>query len=239
MKLIPFYSFRTRIATILILTAVAATAVTYGFSRRAVRSIVEEVQRQREEFVLAINIAQQSLINDQNLQALWEKEKQQQLHNGNIKPAHATHVQRILVVNSAGAVKGSSVETDITKQFTELGYGAFDQETDSSKVSAKSSYELYKIPCLITNPNRPDTNSNGYIIIVYYDDLKEELRGLSLSRLFTTGVLLFICSVISLILILQFTRPVGLLITAAKRVAAGDFNISLPIKRRDELGNLM
>ena len=55
------YSFRARIALVLILTLVVATAVLYKLNQRAETNIIQEVDKQRRDLANAINVAQRSL----------------------------------------------------------------------------------------------------------------------------------------------------------------------------------
>ena len=227
------YSFRARIALLLILTLVMTTAVLYKLNQRAERSVIEEVDRQRRDLAEAINIAQQSLSSKQWLRDFLKTQRSQ--------GQHESHVERILVVNLKGIVEDSSDKDDIEKRFDELGFGAFIQTNDleidhaqePNKPSSTVQYQMYKFPV------ETNTGKVNLIIIFSPEDLNEQLKTSSEYRLLATGGVLFVSILISLILILEFTRPVGTLVEAAKRVAAGEFDVRLSTKRRDELGHLM
>lgn len=239
MNIIPINSFRTRIAAILILTAIGATGVTYWFSRNNVRNIIEEVETQRSELTTALKIANRAVIDGRSVAEYLDEHKHQ--HAMPAQPGekpHAIHVQRVLVVDAQGKVKDSSQRADIARHFDELGYGLFEPHSDDEKLSSNGKFQIYKFPFLDHGEGAAG-RSVSYVVIVYFDDMTQELRGMSMRRIFTTGGLMIFASAISLLLILQFMHPLSLLITAATRVAAGDFDINLPVKRRDELGKLM
>src|SRR5205814_4567832 len=94
-------------------------------------------------------------------------------------------------------------------------------------------YQEYKLPV------ETDKGMYNLVIIFSPEDLNKLLQESSDYRLLATGSLLLVSILGSLFLILQFTRPVGKLVEAAKRVAAGEFDICLPVTRKDELGHLM
>src|SRR5262249_10244409 len=94
------YSFRARIALVLILTLAVATAVLYTLNQRAERNIIDEVNKQRSDFAFAINVAQRSLTSSKFLDAFLKDER--------ARDSHESHIERILVVDSQGVVKDSS-----------------------------------------------------------------------------------------------------------------------------------
>lgn len=234
------YSFRARVALVLILTLVVSTAVLYELSRRAEAEIVEEVYRQRSELAQAIDIAQKSLTSDDYVREFLARERSKDNGGHRHKGEYASHVQRILVVDEEGRIEDSSVEQDIGKRFDQLGYGTFNDAINPEQPGEnKSPYKIYRFSIQARSESSLDKASQIYILIVFVDNLQEELRELSLGRLLASAGVLLVAIFISLFLILEFTRPVGTLVEAARRVAAGDFDVNLQVKRRDELGNLI
>ncbi|KAF0248772.1 MAG: signal transduction histidine kinase [bacterium] len=237
MGIIDLYSFRARIALVLVLTLVVATGVLFALNQWAERTVVNKVEDQRAEFAKAINVAQRSLTSNEYVRTFLEQEK---MRDGN-----ASYVKRILVTSDSGTILDSSNQDDIDKHFSVLGYGTFEQAIDLNLnvMSQKNlPYKTYTFP-IETQPSSNASNSPSnqytYIIIIFSDDLSEQLRWTSFGRLLGTGGVLVVSLVVSLFLIFGFIKPLGELINAARRVAEGDFEINLTIRRQDELGQLI
>jgi signal transduction histidine kinase len=226
-----FYTFRARIAMVLVLTLVLATAVLYRLNNRAERNIIKDVQEQKIDLANAINVAQQSLTSTQYVKDFLKEERKRE--------NHSSHVQRILVVDSKGVVDDSSDADDIDKNYNTLGFGEFERAIDVSHQYDYSNYQIYTFPIQTASEASLDRFSQTYIIIIFEDDLTAQMKVSSFNRLLATGGVLFFSIIVSLLLMLEFTRPVGKLVAAAQRVAAGEFDVVLPVNRRDELGHLM
>lgn len=239
MEILNLYSFRARIALVLVFTLVAATGVLFLLNQWAERNIVNEVEEQRTEFAMAINVAQRSLTSQDYVKKFLEQEKARD----KTPKKHSPHIKRILVVGENGRILDSSNEDDIEKHYDTLGYGTFvnakDLEQDIKKVVAQQNlpYKIYTFP-IDTEPSQGN-DTVTYIIIIFSDDLSEQLKVTSMTRLLGTGSVLTISLAVSLFLIIGFIKPLGDLVNAARRVAVGDFNINLLVKRQDELGQLI
>src|ERR1051326_3274144 len=196
------YSFRARIALVLILTLVVATAVLYKLNQRAETNIIQEVDKQRRDLANAINVAQRSLTSSQYVREFLEKERS--------RDPHESHVERILVVNSQGKVEDSSDADDMDKPFDSLGFGAFAEAIDLKQQRDNQPYKIYTFPLQTRSEASADSlNQVIYIIIVFSDDLTRVLQASSLYRLLATASVLLVSIIVSLFLILQFTRPLG------------------------------
>jgi signal transduction histidine kinase len=228
------HSFRIRISLVLILTLLITTGIIYKLNQEAEKTIIDEVNQQQEDLAEAINIAQQSLTSNQWLRDFLIDRRKQGL------PQKHTHAKRILVVDSQGKIIDSSEKMDISRTFQELGFGTMGQDglientnKEGDKQIEFSQTHIFKFPVLT------DTGTVYLVIVFSAESLAELLQSSSYYRLLLTSLVLLIAIFISLILILEFTRPINKLIEAAQRVAEGDFEFYLPVKRRDELGRLM
>src|SRR6185503_7972248 len=233
------YSFRMRIAMVLILTLVVTTAFVYRLNQAAERSIIKEVDHQRRDLAEAINIAQLSLSSSQWLREFLKDRRLLETSEFNNDShsehkTHRSHVQRILVVNSQDKVDDSSNKSDIDKKFEELGFGSLNQSTDLDQDSIQQKnttltgeYQLFKFPV------ETDKGKVKLVIIFSAENLTAQLQSSSRYRLLVTSGVLLVSILFSLILILEFTRPFGKLTMAAKQVTAGNFDVHLPVNRRD------
>ncbi len=238
MEIINLYSFRARIALVLVFTLVAATGVLFLLNQWAEHNIVNEVEEQRGEFAMAINVAQRSITSRDYVKQFLEKEKARD----KTPQKHSSHIKRILVVRENGTIVDSSNQDDIEKHYDTLGYGTFNDAADLKKVTKQNlPYKIYTFP-IDTEPSQSNDNnavSVTYIIIIFSDDLSEQLAATSMTRLLGTGSVLAVSLIVSLFLIVGFIKPLGELVNAARRVALGDFSVNLEVKRQDELGQLI
>jgi len=80
----------------------------------------------------------------------------------------------------------------------------------------------------------------GYIHLqVNTEDLSALQRRNTIKRIIATLLVFSFGIFISILLALWYTEPIHHVVTAAKRVAAGDLNQQLPVDRKDEIGDLM
>ncbi|MBI4852319.1 MAG: HAMP domain-containing protein [Acidobacteria bacterium] len=236
MAFIDLYSFRARIALVLILTLVAATGVLFLLNQWAEKTIVDKVEDQRAEFAKAINVAQRSLTSKEYVREFLKEEK--------IQDDNASYIKRVLVAGDDGTILDSSNQDDIDKPFNSLGFGSFEQAIDLLNVMSQKNlpYKVYTFPIETqarSNTTNPPAKQYTYIIIIFSDDLTEQLKHTSFGRLLGTGGVLVVSLIASLFLIFGFIKPLAELVKAARRVAEGDFEINLPVRRQDELGQLI
>ncbi len=84
-----------------------------------------------------------------------------------------------------------------------------------------------------------DNIQHGYIHLkINKDDFSGILRRNFINRILATIFVFGIGIVIALILSKRYTQPIRNVVNAAMRVAAGDLNQNIPVKSRDEIGQL-
>lgn len=241
-------SFRVRLmlllASILLLTIVLVLALNKWAQKRA----AEEVHQQSRQIKAAVNdgfsdFAEAMYIAIKNLNS--ERYLYQQIQAGELTLPDT--VEHIIVADQYGNVKdttleelkGKSIPVPETETLKEgpgdpvegelLIHGSSAKTYDIPFTSAKGPYWII----IVTNPQS---------IIDKIDDASRRLadRGRELSnvRLVATTGLLTLALAIAVIIGWRFTRPIQKLASAAERVAAGDLDFQVDIKRRDEVGQL-
>lgn len=83
------------------------------------------------------------------------------------------------------------------------------------------------------------TNYGFIHLQVNTEDLSALQRRNTIKRIIATLLVFAFGIFISILLALWYTEPIHHVVTAAKRVAAGDLNQKLPVDRKDEIGDLM
>ncbi len=79
----------------------------------------------------------------------------------------------------------------------------------------------------------------GYVHLkINKDDFSEILQRSAIERIAATVFIFGVGILITVILSRHYTRPIRQVVDASKRVAAGDLNQNIPVKSRDEIGEL-
>ncbi len=79
----------------------------------------------------------------------------------------------------------------------------------------------------------------GYIHLkINAEDVSKLLKQNLIKRLLVSLLVFGLGIGIAVFLSLRYTRPIQCLVEASKKVASGDFNLNLPVDRKDEIGNL-
>ncbi|HWR90448.1 MAG TPA: HAMP domain-containing sensor histidine kinase [Dissulfurispiraceae bacterium] len=79
----------------------------------------------------------------------------------------------------------------------------------------------------------------GYIHLkINKDDFSDVLRQNAISRILATLAVFGLGIIMTLVLSKRYTRPIQDVVDGAVRVAAGDLNQNIPVKARDEIGQL-
>jgi signal transduction histidine kinase len=79
----------------------------------------------------------------------------------------------------------------------------------------------------------------GYIHLkINVDDVSSLLRHNMIKRMSVAVLVFLIGTGIAVFLSFRYTEPIHAVVNAARKVAAGDFNLNLPVDRKDEIGEL-
>lgn len=145
----------------------------------------------------------------------------------------------IYIISTQGRVLVNSIrptdpsDTEVIRGFNILDYGS--HYYSINRFYGRYTQDMFCVYTPVTNSYR----TNSYVVICKpYDLVLSERSGL-LNGAYMTYILLFLASLIVLFLfILTVQRPLKQITKAASSYAAGDFDTSMDIHRRDELGFL-
>ncbi|MEK6303968.1 MAG: ATP-binding protein [Acidobacteriota bacterium] len=243
-----FMSFRARLmlllTSFLLLTIVLVLALDNWTRKRA----NEEVQVQSEEvknavkegfsdFAKAIGLAIENLSSERYLY--------KQIEAGEVKLPDT--VGHIIVADKNGKVSDTTLrELDggfipVPKEEV-IQEGGADPVEGSVEIQGGQS-KTYSIPftsdkglywIVIVTKQEAITNK----IQQASETLTEKSRDLSNIRLLATGGLLVMALAIAVVIGWRFTQPIQAMALAARRVAAGNLDFRIDVKRRDEVGQL-
>jgi len=243
-----FISFRVRLmlllTSFLLLTIVLVLALDKWAQKRAAEEVAQQSEQVNEavklgfsDFAQAIGMAIENLNSERYLY--------KQIQAGEIQLPRT--VEHIIVADEHGLVSDTSLEEkkggSIPVPETEVM-----QEDPGDPVEG----EIPLHGGVFKTYNIPFTSARGlyWIVIVTKQEaltnkiaeasqtLAGRSRELSNVRLLATTGLLVLALAIAVIIGWSFTRPIQKLASAARRVAAGDLDFQIHVKRRDEIGQL-
>jgi signal transduction histidine kinase len=242
-----FQSFRVRLLFILAFLLIATLGVQYYLNLQTERQNEELREMQQQSLVAGIALGFNSVTSPDRLRDLVKREGQPFFDEATTK-----QIKDILVINSEWEVN-DSLSDDYLPTTGE------NDETINKKLS-----EIKDLPPLV-NANRigedrksfpnanlsTDSNDNEahaipietskgrfYVMVVLKTDKKEAFRRAAQPLIYTLAVL-SISTLITILLVWRFTRPISQLSDAAKKVAEGNLAVRVQAAdKTDELGQL-
>jgi signal transduction histidine kinase len=245
-----FNSFRVRLLLVLALLLVATLAVQFYLNRRAEQRVARRITDQEQALATGISLAVQSFSTPLRLKDLdkggqfLQREKQ------------AGRITNVLIVQDDGDVPGGGVDgEDIIDDSLDPTYNP--EQLDDGTVRSFKLAQVH-LPRVVNaaqaNLSQPiageplafiipaQTNKGRYNIIIVLGSARAPNRAAlwqSARTLLPTLAVLLVATLFAGLLVWQFTRPIQELSSAARRVAAGDFNFRVPAAQRsDEMGDL-
>ncbi len=240
-------SFRARLLLLLALMLGLTLGIQYYFNLRAVRANARMIIEQEQAIMTGVALGLQSLTTDKYL---FQIGGQSLLSNERIR------VRNILVVDDDGNIR-DSLNPEFNPGVNEDKSPRYVQFKDIQVLPLRSVVPTGgnepPLPGWIPPSTTPDfgeagafyvpveTDSGRRFIIVVLDSANILTnvfeRQTSRSALLTLAVL-FVTTLITGFFVWRFTRPIKELAVAARNVAAGNFDVQVSTKRRDEMGTL-
>jgi hypothetical protein len=227
-----FYRFRTRMIVIMLATMALIVSVLVGLHYLNARTVSQHIVETTNELLNIIQIAETKIPTGETLQEAMEKYIQElKAHGVSVRIVDATGDNSVIASTNPKEVgKIIRPKKGVKKKEPFRIYGRVGDDDDDT-----ISQEPYKI----TFPVVQGEEVIGYSVLdMPLDDFKKLLNRIYLQRLLTTLGILCIGALSSIYLAVRFTRPINDLVAAAREVAAGNLNFSIPIKLNDEIGTL-
>ncbi len=243
-------SFRARLLLLLALMLGLTLGIQYYFNLRAVKANARMIIEQEQAIMTGLALGVQSLTSDKYLVEIA----------GSSEPLlsdRRVRVRNILVVDDDGNIR-DSLNPEYNPGENEDKSPRYVQFKDIQVLPLRSGVPYTgdnqpPLPSWIPPSTSPDfgeagaffvpvqTDSGRRFIIVVLDSANVLTnvfeRQTSRSALLTLAVL-FVTTLITGFFVWRFTRPIKELSIAARNVAAGNFDIQVQTKRRDEMGTL-
>lgn len=244
------YSFRVRLLLLLVGLLGLTLGVQYYVNLRSVRSNAHLIVEQEQAIMAGVALGVNSISNRKYLDEMRKSSREPLLDE------QTGRVTNVLVVDNEGKVWDSLVKDYAPRQND-------DETTTYARISEvplpplsralELADEGQPAPSWLSASAPPQPGDPGafyfpvetiqgrlYIIVELGSSstLTDILRRQASKSALYTLVLLLITTLITGLLVWQFTQPIKDLSVAARRVAGGDFSIRVASTRRDEIGEL-
>jgi len=244
-----FYSFRTRLLSVMALLLIATLGVQFYLNRLEQQRPAVFIAEQEQALTASIALANESITSGKYLYEIDERRKLPFLRE------QAGRVIHVLVVREDGRVDDSLDPKFRPETLSEGNYHYFNVSelhlprlVDAGAVSEgfrrvsslpTTTQPVAGEPRTFAIPLQTDEGMNYVVVVLGRSPATEESVWRSTRRLLPTLAVLLLATALAAVLVWGFTRPVRELSRATRRVAAGDFSFRVPYAdRRDETGQL-
>jgi signal transduction histidine kinase len=232
-----YFSFIARVTLLMVLMIALTTYLLYQLNLRAERAIKQEVDDHLDAQAAAVDVALRSMATSIYLPQFVEQ---------NPIPVHLGRlIHHIVVTDSRDMIIDSTHPPDFGKRLVETGrLRDPEHETTLHEIMAEgqnpldwSLVRLYSFPLLTVQSE--GTERLTIHVLISWEGIPGILTSTSRNRLLAMGGMLSATGLILIWLVWRFTRPIGDLLRAERRVGTGDFEFQLKVRRRDEIGSLV
>lgn len=208
----------------LLLLTLASLFVLYW---QAERILVEQVEKHTMDLSTAIQISVERLTSKEQTDEARLQDYVDRLQRKGVKEISIISNEKEIIASSNPTRVGATIDPKRRDLFITARLG----ETLGAENFQKT-YNLI-VPVVVGNQRM------GYALIsMVLDDFAQISRLNFLKRLIATVLVFGLGMGASLILSWKYTRPIDRVVQAARRVAQGDLRETLPVGRRDEIGQL-
>ncbi|MHB8708708.1 MAG: sensor histidine kinase [Desulfuromonadales bacterium] len=219
------YSLRLRLVGIMLFIAACLIAILVAFYYQTEKGFYNEFARQNEALSRAVQVAMERTAGRTPADFKSLDNYLQQL---DLKGVH-----EISVISSGGRIVASTNDDNVGKWITEWRKQLITKARRGETVTEEE--QLYNVIL----PVGPDVKPLGFIhLTMSTENFSGFLRLSLIRRVLAAMVVLAIGTVVAVVLAGRYSRPIEQMAEAAGKVAAGDLEQSLPVSRRDEIGQL-
>ncbi len=218
-------SLNTRLILMMLLLNFILISVLVFLYSRSEQTLLRELETQTVELTKAIQIGVEEVTASGNTdEARLSKY---------LKELKAKGVKEISIISNADEVVASTNPENIGQPITHRRKELIIKAELGEPVSEEGSTYNVILPVIAEN------TQYGYIHLkINKEDFSKTLRINAIKRIAATFFVFGIGIVMAFILSRRYTRPIQHVVDAAIRVAAGDLNQNIPVKSRDEIGQL-
>lgn len=219
------FSLNKKLIFMMLFLSFILISILLFFYSQAEQSLFREIERQTKELTKAIQIGVEEVTGSG---ATDEARLSKYL-----KELNARGVKEISIISNADEIVASTNPSKIGQPLTHKKKELIIKAELGEPVSEEGRTYNVIVPVVAGD------TQYGYIHLkINKDDFSDLLRNNAAKRILATIFVFGVGTVMTLILSRQYTRPIQRIVDASMRVAAGDFNQSLPVKGKDEIGQL-
>jgi len=219
------HSLWVRLALLMLLTSLSLVVILVIFYHQTEKRLYNEFARQTTELSKAVQIGLEGTVGG-NLSDSKNLE-------GYLSGLNPKGVKEVSVISSSNRIIASTHKENVGKWITQQRKELIFKADLGETVTGEG--QIFNVIVPVSANGSPA----GYIhLTLNTEDFSVLLRLSALRRILAALVILGLGTVVTVILARYYTRPIVAMASAAGRVAAGDLNQSLPVERRDEIGQL-
>ncbi len=224
-RFIGVHALWVRLAVLMLLTSLSLVALLIVFYYQTEKRLYNEFARQTTELSKAVQIglegtAASNLNDHKSLE-------------GYLSRLNTQGVKEVSVISSSNRIIASTDEANVGKWITQQRKELIFKADLGEPVTGEG--QIFNVIVPVVANGSPA----GYIhLTLNTEDFSVLLRLSAIRRVLAALVILSLGTVVAVVLARYYTRPIVAMAAAAGRVAAGDLDQSLPIERRDEIGQL-
>jgi len=152
---------------------------------------------------------------------------------GYLENLNAKGVKEVSVISSSNRIIASTDQANVGKWITQQRKELIFRADLGEPVTGEGQLFNVIVPVVVKG------STAGYIhLTLNTEDFSVLLRLSAIRRILAALVILSFGTIVAVVLARYYTRPIVAMAAAAGRVAAGDLDQSLPVERRDEIGQL-
>jgi signal transduction histidine kinase len=219
------HSLRIRLVGIMLFIAACLIAILIAFYYQTEKGFYNEFARQNEVLSKAVQVAMEKTAGRAPADFT-------NLDNY-LRQLDIRGVQEISVISSGGRIVASTNDDNVGKWITEWRKQLITNARRGETVTEDEQFYNVILPV------GPDVKPLGFIhLTLSTEKFSVFLRMSLIRRVAMALVVLSLGTIVAIVLAGRYSRPIEQMAEAASKVAAGDFEQTLPVARRDEIGQL-
>ena len=219
------HSLWVRLALLMLLTSLTLVVLLIAFYYQTEKRLYNEFARQTADLSRAVQVGLEGTAGNNPGEHGSLK--------GYLDNLNPKGVKEVSVISSSNRIIASTDQANVGKWITQQRKELIFKADLGEPVTGEGQIFNVIVPVVANG------STAGYIhLTLNTEDFSVLLRLSAIRRILAALVILSFGTLVAVVLARYYTRPIVAMAAAAGRVAAGDLDQSLPVERRDEIGQL-
>jgi signal transduction histidine kinase len=219
------HSLWVRLALLMLLTSLTLVVLLIAFYYQTEKRLYNEFARQTADLSRAVQVGLEGTAGNSPGEHGSLK--------GYLDNLNPKGVKEVSVISSSNRIIASTDQANVGKWITQQRKELIFKADLGEPVTGEGQIFNVIVPVVANG------STAGYIhLTLNTEDFSVLLRLSAIRRILAALVILSFGTLVAVVLARYYTRPIVAMAAAAGRVAAGDLDQSLPVERRDEIGQL-